>query len=239
MSDIDYVAYTSDQDAYAFGGQKCSAQSILFAHNNWVDQGFLNKIKAFAEGRKLENLTIVPILTWNNQKIQKHVDEVLKIPGAKLLFGGKPVQTPHKIPAVYGSYLPTAIFVPISEIKKNFHLVTTEVFGPFQIVSSWDSIGEVIPLLEAMENHLTAAVVSNDPNFLREVLGNTVNGVTYAGIRARTTGAPQNHWFGPAGDPRGAGIGTPDAIKMVWSCHREIIMDTSTVPSDWKAPPTS
>ena len=28
-------------------------------------------------------------------------------------------------------------------------------------------------------------------------------------------GAPQNHWFGPAGDPRAAGIGTPEAIKMV------------------------
>ena len=87
-----------------------------------------------------------------------------------------------------------------------------------------------------MENHLTAAVVSNEPNFLREVLGNTVNGTTYAGIRARTTGAPQNHWFGPAGDPRGAGIGTPEAIKLVWSCHREIITDTWTVPENFKAP---
>ena len=36
----------------------------------------------------------------------------------------------------------------------------------------------------------------------------------------RTTGAPQNHWFGPAGDPRAAGIGTIEAIRMVWSCHR-------------------
>ena len=46
-----------------------------------------------------------------------------------------------------------------------------------------------------------------------------------AGPRARTTGAPQNHWFGPAGDPRGAGIGTPEAIRLVWSCHRELISD--------------
>jgi hypothetical protein len=35
-----------------------------------------------------------------------------------------------------------------------------------------------------------------------QVLGETVNGTTYTGIMARTTGAPQNHWFGPAGDPR-------------------------------------
>lgn len=45
------------------------------------------------------------------------------------------------------------------------------------------------------------------------------------------SGAPQNHWFGPAGDPRGAGIGTPEAIQLVWSCHREIIHDFGPCPS--------
>ncbi len=32
VSDIDYVAWVSDQDAYGASGQKCSAQSILFAN---------------------------------------------------------------------------------------------------------------------------------------------------------------------------------------------------------------
>lgn len=68
-----------------------------------------------------------------------------------------------------------------------------------------------------------------------QVLGNTVNGTTYVGRRARTTGAPQNHWFGPAGDPRGAGIGTPEAIRLVWSCHREIIHDFGPTPTDMSA----
>lgn len=36
----------------------------------------------------------------------------------------------------------------------------------------------------------------------------------------RTTGAPQNHWFGPGADCRAAGIGTREAIRAVWSCHR-------------------
>lgn len=65
-----------------------------------------------------------------------------------------------------------------------------------------------------------------------QVLGNTVNGTTYCGERARTTGAPQNHWFGPAGDPRGAGIGTPEAIRLVWSCHREIVHDFGPYEGD-------
>lgn len=32
VRDIDCVAWIADQDAYAAGGQKCSAQSVLFAH---------------------------------------------------------------------------------------------------------------------------------------------------------------------------------------------------------------
>lgn len=45
--------------------------------------------------------------------------------------------------------------------------------------------------------------------------------------------------FGPAGDPRGAGIGTPEAIKLVWSCHREIIYDYGPVPTKWEIPPST
>ena len=39
VSDVDYVAWQSDQDAYACSGQKCSAQSILFMHENWAKAG--------------------------------------------------------------------------------------------------------------------------------------------------------------------------------------------------------
>lgn len=80
-----------------------------------------------------------------------------------------------------------------------------------------------------------STLAAADEHMSLQVLANTVNGTTYAGIRARTTGAPQNHWFGPAGDPRSAGIGTPEAIRLVWSCHREIINDVGPVSSSFKA----
>lgn len=83
-----------------------------------------------------------------------------------------------------------------------------------------DQLPLVLDALERMHAHLTAAVVSNDPIFIQanlltiilyqlissslkdndvtkcvqEVIGNSVNGTTYAGLRGRTTGAPQNHW---------------------------------------------
>lgn len=120
-----------------------------------------------------------------------------------------------------------------------------------QVLTSFgnDQLDDVLRACEMMDAHLTAAVVSNDVQFVQRVLAryvgvcmqlkcninrrySTVNGTTYVGIRARTTGAPQNHWFGPAGDPRAAGIGTPEAIRLVWSCHREVIQDFGPVPKD-------
>lgn len=238
VDEVDYVAWQCDQDAYACSGQKCSAESILFAHENWENAGLFDKMKKNASTRSLEDLTIGPVLTQTTKSILDHTARLLQIPGSKLLFGGKELEN-HSIPECYGAVEPTAVFVPLKEMVKdeNFDACTIEIFGPFQVVTTFndEEICHVLDACERMSAHLTAAVVSNDVEFQTTVLAHTVNGTTYAGRRARTTGAPQNHWFGPAGDARGAGIGTPEAIKMVWSCHREIIMDT-VVPSDWTQP---
>nr|POE82818.1 putative aldehyde dehydrogenase [Quercus suber] len=242
VQEEDYVAWVCDQDAYACSGQKCSAQSILFMHENWSRTSIISKIKNLAERRKLEDLTVGPVLTFTTEAMLEHLNKLLQIPGSKLLFGGKPLKN-HSIPSIYGAIKPTAVYVPLEEIMKenNYELVTREIFGPFQIITDYkkEQLPMVLDALERMHAHLTAAVVSNDPLFLQEVIGKTVNGTTYAGLRARTTGAPQNHWFGPAGDPRGAGIGTPEAIKLVWSCHREIIYDIGPVPRNWEIPPST
>ncbi|EFJ40853.1 aldehyde dehydrogenase [Volvox carteri f. nagariensis] len=227
VRDLDYVAWQCDQDAYACSGQKCSA-------HNWIAAGLLDRLSSLASRRQLYDLTVGPVLSWTTRAMLEHTNKLLAIPaGAKLLFGGKPLSG-HSIPEVYGAVEPTAVFVPLDQmlLPEYFDLVTTEVFGPFQVVTEWreGQLPAVLEACERMSHHLTAAVVSNDINFVQHVLAHTVNGTTYAGIRARTTGAPQNHWFGPAGDPRGAGIGTPEAIRLVWSCHREIITDFGPVP---------
>lgn len=243
VMDLPYVAYVCDQDAYAHTGQKCSAQSILFVHTNWIKAGLLDELKKISSERSLSNLTIGPVLSVTTTRILEQVDKMLKIQGARLLFGGKELPD-HTIPKIYGAVEPTAVFVPLDQLMKGeyFEDCTTEIFGPYQIVTEWSSeadLQKVLAACEKMENHLTAAVVSNDPLFTQRILEHTINGTTYAGIRARTTGAPANHWFGPAGDPRGAGIGSPEAIRLVWSCHREIVSDMGPVAKEWKRPPPS
>ncbi|XP_055829296.1 delta-1-pyrroline-5-carboxylate dehydrogenase 12A1, mitochondrial isoform X2 [Solanum dulcamara] len=239
VNEVDYVAWVCDQDAYACSGQKCSAESILFMHENWGKSSLVDKMTELAARRKLDDLTVGPVLTVTTETMLDHAKKLLQIPGSRLLFGGEALQN-HSIPTIYGAIKPTAIFVPLEEILKDehYHLVTKEIFGPFQVVTEYkdNQLPLVLTALEKMHAHLTAAVVSNDILFLQKVIGNSVNGTTYAGLRARTTGAPQNHWFGPAGDPRGAGIGTPEAIKLVWSCHREIIYDVGPMPLGWKVP---
>jgi 1-pyrroline-5-carboxylate dehydrogenase len=198
----------------------------------------LPKLKALAGRRSLDNLTVGPVLSWSNEQIRAHIDAVLEIPGTELLFGGAEL-VDHNIPGVFGAYEPTAILAPLSTLcDGHFDLLTTELFGPFQIVVSYGDgdIDAVLALFEKMSNHLTAAVVSADVQFQNRILRATVNGTTYCGMRARTTGAPQNHWFGPSGDPRGAGIGTPEAITVTWSAHREIIFDEGELPDDWSTP---
>ena len=238
--EIDYIAWQSDQDAYAHSGQKCSAQSILFMHKNWSKTNFLEIIERQASKRNLQNMSVGPILSWNNERIKEHIDSVLELDGAKLLFGGEPLPQPHRIPAQYGSYKPTAIYVPLKHFRseRKLKLLTTELFGPFQIITDYKTkeVSFLLEILESMSHHLTAAVVSNDNVFTEQILGSTVNGTTYSGLRARTTGAPQNHWFGPAGDPRGAGIGTAEAIKLVWSHHREIVTDIGPMAESWTIP---
>jgi 1-pyrroline-5-carboxylate dehydrogenase len=123
-------------------------------------------------------------------------------------------------------------------LGKDFEVITSEVFGPVQVVVVYENkdLSIIMEALERIPQNLTAAIVSNDVHFQQQVLGNTVNGTTYTGMKARTTGAPQNHWFGPAGDPRSAGIGTSEAIITTWSGHREIIKDIGPLDPKWEIP---
>jgi 1-pyrroline-5-carboxylate dehydrogenase len=244
---MEYIAFVCDQDAYAASGQKCSAQSCLFLHQDWIKAGFIKRLEQLANRRKLSDLTIGPVLTWTTDAMLSHVNKMIKqTPNASLAFGGSKLTDPgaEKIPSLYGAIKPTAVKMHIKDLMSTqeiFELCTTEVFGPVQILVEYDdsTIDLVIQATERMSHHLTCAVVSPDPDFQHKFLSNTVNGTTYCGLRARTTGAPTNHWFGPSNDPRGAGIGTPESIAHVWTSHREIIKDELKIGDGWGLPAAS
>ena len=169
----DLVAFTSDQDAYAYSGQKCSAQSILFVHENWKKVGIVDKLKSLASRRKLNDLTVGPVLSVTNRTFQSHMKDLLSISGSRVAFGGELLKG-HSIPDCYGSWEPTAVYIPIDMMLKAeyFDLVTTEIFGPFQIIIDYKDaeLDKVLELTERMHANLTAAVVSNDIVFQSKVI---------------------------------------------------------------------
>lgn len=177
VSDVDHVAWVCDQDAYAFSGQKCSAQSALFVHENWTKINFIDKLKQLASRRSLSDLSIGPVLTVTNRKFQNHLDALLSIPGASLAFGGN-LLTGHNIPACYGSFEPTAVHVPIEQFLNPGYnsLCMEEIFGPFQIVVGYKDaeLPLVLRALEGTHAHLTAAIVSNDLTFQNKVCSHKV-----------------------------------------------------------------
>jgi len=64
-------------------------------HRNWNKTNFLELIEAQASKRSIKNLTIGPILSWNNERIKAHIDAILELDGSKILFGGEPLSEPH------------------------------------------------------------------------------------------------------------------------------------------------
>jgi 1-pyrroline-5-carboxylate dehydrogenase len=70
-----HAAWVADQDAYACSGQKCSAQSMLFMHEAWERAGFEAALAARAASRRLEDLTVGPVLTWTTDRMLAHVDK--------------------------------------------------------------------------------------------------------------------------------------------------------------------
>ena len=85
---------------------------MLIAHENWTAAGIFDRLSAAAGKRSLDDLTCSPVLSWPTPRILAHIDACLAIPGARLVFGGKPL-TGHSIPECYGAVEPTAVFIPL------------------------------------------------------------------------------------------------------------------------------
>lgn len=216
---IDYIISQIDQDAFSCSGQKCSALRILFAHKNWIDNGLLQKIEKRASTRNINDKTIVPLLSVQNNDITEYINELMKLEGAKKICGEILNQDLYKGP--YGMSTPTICTVPFkSIIEEKSSIIGKELFGPILTIVPYDDedIINILSFMRKLEHQLTCAIVSNDVWFRKLFESRTHFGVQYSGYFARTTGTLQNRRFGPGGgDIRGGNIGTIEAIREIWS----------------------
>jgi 1-pyrroline-5-carboxylate dehydrogenase len=111
-------------------------------HENWVkNTDILDKLASLANRRNLEDLTVGPTLSVTTQKFKQHIDRLLQIPGARVLWGGSEINNgEHSIPECYGAMRPTAVYVPLDGMlagEENFRAATREIFAPFQVVTEY------------------------------------------------------------------------------------------------------
>lgn len=228
MSDVDYCAWVADEDAYACSGQKCSAQSIAFVHSNWMRAGLFGKMAALAARRNLDDLTVGAVLSHTTDEMLAHKDKLLALPGARLEFGGHEL-VDHSIPTQYGALAPTAVFVPLPTILASqdaFDLATTEIFGPFQVLTEFDdsTVDSVIEACERMPHHLTAGIVSSDQRFLDKVPPSVCPFARIATKKRRCLLGPSpdlgqhSQWDNLCGQPRSHDWGTGQ--PLVWPRRR-------------------
>lgn len=105
----------------------------MFAHSSWIKKGLVGKFKELAAKRTIEDLTVGPVLSWNNTQLKETLSEALAIEGSQLLFGGEELKENNSIPDIYGSFQPTCVQIKLDSIlssEENFRIATKEVFGP-------------------------------------------------------------------------------------------------------------
>lgn len=215
-----------DRDAFELSGQKCSAQRLLFVprkYSNIVEQS----IEQNLINRHRFKYGIVPTLSVSNGQISEHIEKLAKILIPERIIGGKPIE---HLPYFnqYGYYQPTTVITNVEQLNKNISYVSTEIFAPIQILSYYneDDMDIIQSIIQQLPHKLTCAIVTNDVVIQHKLLACSQNGTTYIGLDARTTGTPQNRWFGPGGNPRDGAIGTPEAIRKMWTFPRSIISGT-------------
>jgi betaine-aldehyde dehydrogenase len=141
--------------------QSCTAGSRLFLHADIFDS-FLGKLAEKVQKLKIGNPTdeasdmgaIINAKQFN--KVCGYVEDGLKQPDAKLLFGGLP---PKEGPLAQGYYaIPTVFAKPAND----WRLAREEIFGPVLVAIRWTDEAEAIRMANDTHYGLAAYVWTHD-----------------------------------------------------------------------------
>jgi acyl-CoA reductase-like NAD-dependent aldehyde dehydrogenase len=141
--------------------QSCTAGSRLFLHADIFDS-FLGKLADKVQKLKIgdpteETSDIGAIINAKQfTKVCGYVEEGLKQPDAKLLFGGLPPKTG---PLAQGYYAIPTVF---ANAANDWRLAREEIFGPVLVAIRWTDEGEAIRMANDSHYGLAAYVWTRD-----------------------------------------------------------------------------
>jgi acyl-CoA reductase-like NAD-dependent aldehyde dehydrogenase len=141
--------------------QSCTAGSRLFLHADIFDD-FLgrlaDKTKKLKLGDPLDETTDIGAIINEKQfkKVCGYVEEGMKQPGAKLLFGGLPPKTG---PLSEGYYALPTVF---ANAANDWRLAREEIFGPVLVAIRWTDEADAIRMANDSHYGLAAYVWTHD-----------------------------------------------------------------------------
>lgn len=180
--DITDTARAIVQGAFGRSGQKCSANSIIFANAAiWPEL----KKQLIQEAQRLNVVSplekksdLGPVINKKQfDKIKAYIERAKADKNCEVFFGG----------STTGLFIdPT--FIEISSVNDH-ELFREEIFGPVSAVKIYHNFDEVLALIQSHQYRLTGSVMSRNETFLADVVPilNEYAGNLY--INRKTTGA--------------------------------------------------
>ena len=164
VADIAAAAAGTADGAFYNNGQSCCAVERIYVHekiyDNYVDR-FVAEVKSWKIGAPTEEGVYIGPVTRKNQLaiLKTQVDDAIR-KGAKLLTGGKPVNTK-------GFYFEPTILL---DVNHTMQVMKDESFGPIIGIMKVTGDEEATRLMQDTEYGLTAAVYSSSRERAEKIL---------------------------------------------------------------------
>ncbi len=190
-ADLDVAAMGTVRAAFGMDGQKCSACSRVYVHED-IKDAFLGRLlettrRVVKVGDPREREVFMgPVVNQNAYEDYKRYVAKAKADG-EVLYGGE-VVTEGKL--ANGYYVQPTIFTGVPE---DHELVKHELFLPILYVGTFKTLDEALEKANDTEYGLTAGFFSNDEQEIQQFYDNIQAGVVYVN---RAAGATTGAWPG-------------------------------------------
>ena len=203
-ADLDMAAQGVARAAFGLTGQKCSACSRVYVHEE-VKAAFLEKLVAQANAVKIGDPThsdnwMGPVINRRAFENYEHFTAELRARG-RLLTGGKTLDAS-------GYYVTPTV---VTDLPEDHYLWKQELFLPIVAVTGFEDFDEAVARANDVDFGLTAGCYTRERAEAQYFLDNIEAGVIYVNrATSATTGAwpgyqPFGGWKGSSNTNKGAG----------------------------------
>lgn len=208
-ADIDKAVEGVVKAAFGYGGEKCSATSRVYVHKKIFEkftEAIRMKVDEIVVGDpRQKDVFFGPLINSRAFATYKDAINATEKVGGRIIAGGKVLD---KGPFSRGYYVTPTI---VTGIPQDHALMKDELFVPFLVVDTFESLEEALGKANDTEYGLTAGIFSEDPGEIEYFFKHIQFGVTYANRKGgSTTGAwpgaqPFGGWKGSGSTGRGVG----------------------------------